>query len=384
MASKTVAQLRAKFETGDTPTAQDFVDLIDSFLHAQLGNFPNPLPAVSGEKLLNVADALPNPLPALDARNLINVQQAQWVTVLATPSYATATSFVLTGDLRDTFPAVIRLRLTIAGVDFITEVTSTSFANNITTVNLLDAMPGSQLTAVAVSVFTPTAAGGALTFRMLGGDGFTTGDAKLTFKNVADAGWVLMDDGSIGNAVSGATTRANADTEALYTLLWTAIPDAWAAVSGGRGASAAADFAANKALTLPKALGRALAVAGAGSGLTARALGEYLGAETHALTAAENGPHAHGINDAGHSHTTNTTGDHSHTSAADAVHDGGAITDNQSIWPCAERGTATGVAGAHSHTVSASNANITVQSNGSGMPHNNMQPSAFFNVMVKL
>jgi hypothetical protein len=40
-------------------------------------------------------------------------------------------------------------------------------------------------------------------------------------------------------------------------------------------------------MSLPKTLGRALGVAGSGSGLTARALGAIVGAETHAITLAE-------------------------------------------------------------------------------------------------
>ena len=90
----------------------------------------------------------------------------------------------------------------------------------------------------------------------------STGDVKLTLKTSADSGWVLMDDGTIGSASSGATTRANADTEDLFTLLWTNVTDSWAPVSGGRGASAAADFAVNKTITLPRVLGRALGIAG--------------------------------------------------------------------------------------------------------------------------
>jgi hypothetical protein len=109
---------------------------------------------------------------------------------------------------------------------------------------------------------------------------FTTGDVKLSIKTVADTGWVLMNDGTIGNAASAATTRANADTEPLFTLLWNNTVNGDVAVSSGRGASAAADFAANKTIALPKALGRELAVYGTGSGLTARALGSITGAET--------------------------------------------------------------------------------------------------------
>lgn len=95
--------------------------------------------------------------------------------------------------------------------------------------------------------------------------GFRTGDAKLTYDDTADPGWIRANDTTIGNASSGATGRANADTEALFTLLWNKIANQWAPVSSGRGASAAADYAANKTLALSKSLGRALAVAGTGS-----------------------------------------------------------------------------------------------------------------------
>lgn len=123
--------------------------------------------------------------------------------------------------------------------------------------------------------------------------GWTTGDVKLTMKTTADAGWIMCNDGTIGSATSGGTTRANADTEDLFTLLWNNVSNAWAPVSGGRGASAAADFAADKTISLTKMLGRALAMAGAGSLLTSRALGETVGAENHTLTEAEMPLHGH-------------------------------------------------------------------------------------------
>lgn len=115
---------------------------------------------------------------------------------------------------------------------------------------------------------------------------WTTGDTKLSYKVVADPGWILLDDGTIGSAASAATTRANADTEALYTLLWNNTTDANCAVSTGRGANAAADFAANKTIALPKVKGRELAIYGAGAGLTARTLAQAIGAETIVIAAA--------------------------------------------------------------------------------------------------
>lgn len=116
---------------------------------------------------------------------------------------------------------------------------------------------------------------------------FTTGDAKLTFKTVADPTWILLNDGSIGNAASNGTTRANADTLPLYTLLYNNIPSLVVQDSAGspvaRGASAAVDYAANRRLVLPRELGRSIAIAGAGAGLTPRTLGGADGAETNSF-----------------------------------------------------------------------------------------------------
>jgi hypothetical protein len=129
-----------------------------------------------------------------------------------------------------------------------------------------------------------------------GGGGFQTGDIKLTFKQATEPGWIIADDGSIGNAASGATTRADADTADLFALFWD-IPalglqdNAGAAVS--RGADAAEDFAASRRLVIPRTMGRALAGAGAGVGLLARQLGEHVGADTHTQTAAQVGIHVH-------------------------------------------------------------------------------------------
>ena len=124
--------------------------------------------------------------------------------------------------------------------------------------------------------------------------GFKTGDVKLTLATVAPAGWVMCNDGTIGPAGSGATARADDDTEALFKLIWNNVADGFAPVSGGRGASADADWAAGKTIALTRMLGRALAVAGAGDGLSSRDLGQYLGAETHVLTEAEMPAHTHG------------------------------------------------------------------------------------------
>ena len=84
-----------------------------------------------------------------------------------------------------------------------------------------------------------------------------TGDFKLVYNTGILTGFVRCNGRTIGSATSGATERANADTSALFSFLWGADPNL--SVSGGRGASAAADFAANKTLTLPDCKGRTIA-----------------------------------------------------------------------------------------------------------------------------
>jgi microcystin-dependent protein len=200
---------------------------------------------------------------------------------------------------------------------------------------------------------------------------FTTGDVKTTLKTVADAGWVMMNDGTIGDASSGATTRANTDTQALFTLLWANVSNGNCPVSSGRGASAAADFAAHKTIALPKMLGRALASAGAGSGLTSRALAQTVGEETHTLTAAEQASMPVSVSGSASLSTSisvpvqTTEGDAGGSASVQGSEDG-ATTSITAL------GTASG-------TVNSSG----TASGGDGA-HNNMQPTSFLNFMIKL
>jgi hypothetical protein len=121
-----------------------------------------------------------------------------------------------------------------------------------------------------------------------------TGDIRTSFISSAPQGWLMMNDTSIGNTGSGATTTG-AYTFQLYKTLWDGISNTYAPVSGGRGASSVADFLATKTLTMPLSLGRALAGAGNGAGLTPRALAENNGAESTSITllAANLPPHTH-------------------------------------------------------------------------------------------
>ncbi len=135
---------------------------------------------------------------------------------------------------------------------------------------------------------------------------------------------------------------------------------------------------------LPDMRGRVMGSAGQGSGLTNRALGALVGAETHTLTSnqipshthtgttSSNGAHTHSITDPGHFHTQTTINDDFNSSGENPPgftrDSAGSIT-----WSNINSNT-TGItinsAGTHAHTFETSSV-------GSGQAHNNMQPTAF-------
>lgn len=171
------------------------------------------------------------------------------------------------------------------------------------------------------------------------------GDVKTGFSATAPLGWISMNDGSIGSVSSGATTRANLDTFPLFNLLWNGVSNTYAPVSGGRGASSVADYAANKTLTMPLSLGRALAGAGSGAGLAVRTLGESLGNE--AISIAQMPAHTHTVGiSVGTGASTNTVGNNG--------------------------------------SVNTGTQNTTTASTGGSATDGNMPPTSFMNVFIKL
>jgi hypothetical protein len=188
-------------------------------------------------------------------------------------------------------------------------------------IRLLDRLGNPQVVLDNILVIGPTSGGGS---------GATidpttiaaTGDLKQVYGTQTLTGWVRFNGRTIGSATSGATERANADTSALFVFLWTA--DATLTVSGGR-TTAAADFAANKTITLPDGRGRSLSglddmgnsaagrltatyfgASGGCSGVLGTTLGAACGGETAALTSMTQVPsHQHNVylKDPGHTHT---------------------------------------------------------------------------------
>lgn len=78
-----------------------------------------------------------------------------------------------------------------------------------------------------------------------------TGDPIWRLRQGLMQGFVRMNENTIGSASSGASEYANAGAQSLFTYLWANLSDSIAPVITGRGASAAADWAANKQITIP-------------------------------------------------------------------------------------------------------------------------------------
>ena len=159
------------------------------------------------------------------------------------------------------------------------------FADGNIKIRLTDANGVVQLAADNILVIGPSASGG-------GGattDPTTvlqTGWIQPIYGTGNITGFVRANGRTIGNGSSGASERANADTQPLFLFLYAA--DANLVVApGGRGASAAADFAANKTIALPDWRGRALAgLDDMGNSAAGRLTATYFGTAATALGAA--------------------------------------------------------------------------------------------------
>ena len=157
---------------------------------------------------------------------------------------------------------------------------------------------------------------------------------------------LICDGNTIGDTSSGATARANVDTQTLFTLLWNSIANTELTIQNSsgsqtsRGASAAADFGAHKRMPLPDL--RAYTLGGYKVGdANFGTLGKAVGEATHQLTVAELASHTH--------------------SGANYATNGASSTNNG--WPNASAGP-TGSA-------------------GSNTPHNNVQPTMTVNWIIR-
>ena len=162
---------------------------------------------------------------------------------------------------------------------------------------------------------------------------YATGDVKWNWGTTIPSGWVISNNANtIGNATSGATL-ASSTTQLLFIYTWNNCSNTLCPVSTGRGANAAADYAANKTILVLPLSGTMLVgndssngiltgvpvISGGGINANTSLIGEPL----HTITAAQLPSHTHsgttGTESAGHTHTGGgTTGsenaNHSHQS----------------------------------------------------------------------
>lgn len=197
---------------------------------------------------------------------------------------------------------------------------------------------------------------------------FQTGDVMWLDVQGSRTGWVRDNGRTIGSATSGATERANADCEPLFLWLWNNYSDTFCPVSTGRGANAAADWAANKTIQLRNKQG---VVPGGLDDMGATAAGAYasvpvvsggattassiLGENLHQIITAELPAHTHAntLTDPGHSHSVQPKPDV-------AFNGGGAIGSFSQTGGVTTGTSATGIT-------------ITNASVGSDTAHNNVQ-----------
>ena len=201
------------------------------------------------------------------------------------------------------------------------------------------------------------------------------GTIRFTICTTAEVGWLMFDDGTMGDTSSG-STHSNADAINLFTLMFNNFADAQAPIMTNAGAAttraaqtnAATAWAAHCRISLPKTLGRALGMAGSGAGLTARPLGAAVGEETHTPTIAEMAAHYHGAS------TGDDAPDHNHqyvwSQGVRQGPPGGAELLTQSA-----TGTTGGANTRHKHSIA---------SDGSGTPFNVVSPVTFLNAEIKL
>jgi len=188
---------------------------------------------------------------------------------------------------------------------------------------------------------------------------FKTGDLRATHRTVADPGWIMWVDGTIGNAGSGSTILASIDTNALFSLYYNSYSDVNCPLTLSNGSpttraaqgTSSAAFNAGCRMTMPKGSGRSLGISGQGSGLTNRVLGSAVGVESITPSIA-------------------TMAQHTHVPPG-----GGAVLAD-----------VTDLADLHNMTFSgtADVLYVTLTFAGGNQPMNIMQPTTYINIMVRL
>lgn len=241
-----------------------------------------------------------------------------------------------------------------------------------------------------------------------------TGDILARFGTGAHAGFLPCNGSTMGSGTSGSTYAA-AENQALFEYLWsTTVLQVFAGGTPSRGATANADWTANKRIVLPDLRGRTIAgvddmgatAAGRLSstyfGTSAIVLGAAGGTESHTLTTAQLASHSHPIGGSTggqsqshlHSGSTIDSGLHEHAYLQTllSTQDNFAPGTTSAIRSLVASPTTTTGSGAHTHNIATGFADrdhthalpTDTSNNGSGGAHNNVQPSLVMTFYIKL
>lgn len=119
-----------------------------------------------------------------------------------------------------------------------------SYRARLTTSGGVEVFDEASITSIGASASGSSGSVGSVSSEVI----FQTGDMLWLPINGTRTGWVRSNGRTISSGSGAGTERANSDTQALFEYLWNNFSDTLCAVSGGRGASAAADFNANKTI----------------------------------------------------------------------------------------------------------------------------------------
>lgn len=156
----------------------------------------------------------------------------------------------------------------------------------------------------------------------------------------------------------------------------TTAPDGWLLCNGTSTAGYAA-LASIVGATTPNLAGRTIIGVGTGSGLTARAINNTGGAETHVLTEAQLASHTHIQNEHGHNATpTGSLGGAFSVFGIGPTVGGGSYSTYQVNYTQVDYVST-------QNDLKPQNATASNQYTGSGQAHNNMQPYYVLNYIIK-
>ncbi len=204
----------------------------------------------------------------------------------------------------------------------------------------------------------------------LNGALFQTGDIKQRLANTLPAGWITFAN-FIGNAASGATNRANEDCRDLFNLIYGSISDSVFPVSGGRSGNPNNDFDAGKTMNLSAGIGRVFV-----SALGFTTLGAVFGEASHVLNQGELPAVGLGI-------SGSASGNISVTSTVNNVVQGSGVV-GVPVGNPAFGLNSVGISAITSNGTASLGVSGVTSPMGSGIAHNNYQPSMAVSTIIKL